>query len=112
MGRMATFGRQKHLRKKGRRMVRFGIDRLEKTGFTMNVSLSGVHIKTNSVFKPGSTVQVELDLPAGKHTLWGKVVWAKKVPSQLAHVLPCGMGVRFINPGKDFVEAYESWVKG
>lgn len=90
-------------------MVRYGVDEPLKTGFTMNVSLGGAYIKTNSVFKPGTTIQVELELPSGKHSMWARVVWAKRVPPQLAHVLPCGMGIRFVNPGAAWSEAYEAW---
>jgi hypothetical protein len=39
-------------------------------------------------------------------------VWAKRVPAELAHTLQCGMGVRFINPGGDWEETFESWRAG
>lgn len=79
-------------------MVRFGLDKLEKTGFTMNVSRSGLFLRTNSIYKPGTTIQVEIVLPDRRFSLWAKVVWGKKVPPQLAHVLECGMGIRFLEP--------------
>jgi hypothetical protein len=93
-------------------MVRYGIEAMDKAGFTMNVSLTGAHIRTNNVFNPGTTMQVELEFPAGKKTLWARVVWAKRVPPALAHVLPCGMGVRFVDPPEDWQETFERWERG
>jgi hypothetical protein len=104
--------KQAHPRKKGRLMVRYGLDEPDRTAFTMNLSLGGAYIRTNSVVKPGTQIQVEIDLPAGKHTMWARVVWAKRVPPELAHILPCGMGVRFVNPGSAWAEAFASWKKG
>jgi Tfp pilus assembly protein PilZ len=98
-----------HDRKRARVMVRFGVSGPEKTAFTMNVSLSGAFIRTNSVFRPGTTIHVELELPQQSYGHWAQVVWAKKVPPELAHSLPCGMGVRFINPGSDWQKTFEAW---
>ena len=93
-------------------MVRYGVDKADRTGFTKNLSETGVHIKTNNVFKPGSTIQVELSFPDRTFSLWARVVWAKKVPPQLAHVLECGMGVRFVEPDKDWIDFYTAWRDG
>lgn len=101
-----------HPRKRGRMMARYGLGGLDKTAFTMNVSLDGAYIKTNSVFKPGTTIQVEIGFPSGKYALWAQVIWAKRVPAELAHVLPCGMGLRFINPGADWPEVFSRWERG
>ncbi len=92
--------------------MRFGVSGPEKTGFTMNVSLSGTYIKTNTVFKPGTMIQLEFDFPGEKQSVWAQVIWARRVPPELAHVLPCGMGVRFINPGPDWERAFKVWDKG
>ncbi len=90
-------------------MVRYGVQGPERGGFTMNISLGGAFIRTNTVHKPGSTLQVEFDFPAGKIAVWAKVVWAKRVPPELAHVLPCGMGVRFVSPGPAWEAAFQAW---
>ena len=47
-------------RTKRRIRVRFGVGRLEKTAFTMNVSETGMFIHTNHVHAPGKTIQVEI----------------------------------------------------
>ncbi|MDH3627455.1 MAG: PilZ domain-containing protein [Acidobacteriota bacterium] len=88
--------------------VRYGVDALNRTGFTRNVSPTGLYIGTNSVFAPGTTLQVELKIDEQTFTMWARVVWAKKVPPQLAHVLDCGMGVCFIDPDPDWLSFFES----
>ena len=94
-------------RLKKRFMVRFGVEKAEKTAFTRNVSRSGLFLGTNHVFKPGSTIQVELTLDGRTFSMWARVMWAKKVPAQLAHVLPCGMGVRFIDPDREWLDFFD-----
>jgi Tfp pilus assembly protein PilZ len=96
-------------RAKRRLMVRYGVHALEKTAFTRDISESGVFIKTNSVFRPGSTLQVQIDFPDESFTLWGRVIWAKRVPAQLAHILDCGMGVCFIDPPADWLDFCKAW---
>jgi hypothetical protein len=101
--------KQSHPRTRGRIRVRFGLGKLDRTAFTMNMSLTGAFIRTNHVFGPGQTIQVEFCFSEHSPVLHAKIVWAKKVPPQLAHLLLCGMGVRFIDPGPDWVEAFEGW---
>jgi hypothetical protein len=90
-------------------MVKYGTDRPNRTGFTKNLSATGVAIKTNNVMKPGATIQVEMRFPDRTFTLWARVVWAKKVPSQLAHVLECGMGLCFVDPPDEWVDYFSEW---
>ena len=96
-------------RTRGRIRVRFGLEKPERTAFTMNVSLTGAFIRTNQVFPPGKTIKVEFAFSDRTLTVYAKVVWAKKVPAQMAHLLLCGMGVRFVNPGPDWIEVFEGW---
>jgi hypothetical protein len=85
-------------------MVRFGTAKADRTGFTKNLSATGLCIRTNSVYKPGTTLQVEVQGPDKTYSMWAKVVWAKKVPAQLAHVLDCGMGLALVNPDPGWLE--------
>jgi len=96
-------------RAKRRLMCRFGVDKTDRTGFTMNLSETGVFIKTNSVFKPGTTLRLELIFPERTFEMWGRVMRAKKVPPQLAHVLECGMGVYFLQPDPEWLTFFEGW---
>ena len=62
-----------------------------------------------SLFNLALPTKIELVFPEHKFALWGRVVWAKRVPPQLAHILDCGMGVCFIDPTADWLEFFETW---
>jgi Tfp pilus assembly protein PilZ len=103
---------QSHPRTLGRLRVRFGIEKPERSAFTMNVSQTGAFIHTNQVYPPGKTIKVEFNFPDRSISVHAHVVWAKRVPREMAHLLRCGMGVRFINPGPEWVELFDSWESG
>jgi hypothetical protein len=92
-----------------RLMVRFGAHGTEKTGFSRNISQTGVFLATNSVFQPGSTIQVQIHFPERTWSLWAKVAWAKKVPPNLAHILDCGMGLHFVETGPEWIAFFDEW---
>ena len=96
-------------RAKRRLMCRYGVEKPDKTGFTMNLSETGVYIKTNSVFAPGTTLRIELVFPDRNFAMWARIMRAKKVPPQLAYILDCGMGVTFIQPTSEWLEFFETW---
>jgi hypothetical protein len=99
-------------RTKRRLMVRFGLNDSSKTGFTRNLSDLGMFIQTGHIFKPGTTIQIEVVFPSGKFNIWGRVVRARKVPPQLISIMESGMGIKFIDPGSDWLEAFQSWKAG
>jgi hypothetical protein len=96
-------------RSRKRFLVRFTINGVERTGFTKNISDRGLNIHTNQVARPGTTLPVVVRVEEGTFSLWATVVWAKKVPPELAHLLECGMGVRFIDPTPEWVEFCKRW---
>ena len=98
-------------RMKRRLMVRFGTQAADRTAFTKNLSETGLFLQTNHVVAPGSTVQVQIHFPDRVFSHWARVVWAKKVPPQLAHVLECGMGVCFVDPSTEWLDFYAAWVR-
>ena len=92
--------------------VKYGVDEPIKTAFTRNLSLTGINLGTNNVFAPGTTLLVELEFPERTFSLWSRVMWAKKVPPALAHLLPCGMGLCFLEAGDEWKEFFEVWRTG
>ncbi|HZV80770.1 MAG TPA: PilZ domain-containing protein [Geobacteraceae bacterium] len=78
--------------------LRFGIGEPVKLAFTEDISSTGLFIKTASTCNPGTIVTVELELGGGiTVTLEAQVMWAKKVPPQMIHLVKkSGMGVRII----------------
>ncbi len=67
----------------------------EHTSFITDLSDRGTHIKTNSVYKPGTKIYMVIESPDSEYAAEGVVVWAKKAPVRLAHIVKCGMGVEF-----------------
>ncbi len=98
-------------RTRSRLLVRFGTSVPDKTGFSKNISESGLFIHTNQVFRPGTTLQLSVEFPDRVLTFWGRVMWAKQVPPQLAHLLDCGMGIRFLDPGPEWPTFFAAWKK-
>ena len=98
-------------RAKRRILVRYGLSTADRTAFTKNLSETGLFLQTNQVFKPGTTIQVQIQFPNETCSMWAQVVRAKVVPPQLAHVLECGMGVRFIDPTPDWKAFFLEWKK-
>jgi Tfp pilus assembly protein PilZ len=98
-------------RAKRRMMVRYGVSTTDKAAFTKNVSETGLFLQTNQVFKPGTTIQVQIQFPQNTFSMWGRVVWAKTVPPSLAHVVECGMGIRFVDPPAEWSTFFHEWAK-
>lgn len=113
VGTKTASGPRKEGRAKGRAhkrlLVRFGTHSPEKSAFTKNVSDTGLFLQTNSVCKPGTTIQVLMQFPDREFSMWARVVWAKRVPPQLAHVLECGMGICFIDPSPEWLDYFRRW---
>ncbi len=107
----STLGKRRIIRARKRVMVRYGVAAADRTAFTKNVSESGLFLQTNMILKPGTTMQVQMRFPDRTFNFWARVVWAKQVPPALAHVLDCGMGIRFVDPGPEWLEYYKSWSK-
>ncbi len=91
---MADLRETKRMRK--RLTLKFGIDMPGRVAFTEDISPEGMRIKTALVCPPGSRLKIELTLPDGSTAkLRATVMWAKKVPPNMLHLVKkCGMGVR------------------
>ena len=83
--------------------VNFGIDKIEKFGFTDDITHDGLFIRSAVVVKPGVTIKVEIKHPQGLIALIGEVRWGKKIPPNVLHKLKGGMGVQI----KSFVTGEE-----
>jgi Tfp pilus assembly protein PilZ len=69
---------------------------MPKSGFTYNVSLTGMFICTSSPLKPGSRIIVEVGKEGKKIELHGQVRHAARVDPLLQKLKPSGMGVRLL----------------
>ena len=95
---------------KKRLTVHFGIDEAVRVAFTEDLSISGMFIKTPNVVPPGSNIIISFLLDdAIKIELNARVMWAKKVPPNLFHLIKkSGMGVKFLhfNAGADAFKSF------
>ena len=90
--------KRRNRRLKRRIQVRFWKldDPVPKSGFTYNVSLTGMFICTNSPFKPKTRIVVEVGREGNKIELHGLVRHSARVDPILQKVKPSGMGVRLL----------------
>lgn len=68
------------------------------SGFSTNVSASGMFLATTQVLQPGERLRVELVDPNGGAMIEGQVVRVHRVTLALRHVDQPGAGVRFLPP--------------
>jgi hypothetical protein len=78
--------------------LRFGIEAPVRIAFTEDLSDTGMFIKTTNICPPGSRILVEFSPDeVAQVRLECRVIWAKKVPPQLIHMVKkSGMGVRIL----------------
>lgn len=97
-------------RHKKRLSIRFGIDDVSRMAFTEDVSTTGMFIKTPNIIPPNTKIKIEfLISDNSKVEVDARVMWAKKVPQNLFHLVKkCGMGVRFLrfNSGLEHFQRY------
>jgi hypothetical protein len=96
--------RSRRLRKKRRFLVEFEAAGIKHTGFTHDVSPSGLFVCSIRPPKPGTAVSLKLRLSKDKDlTLEGVAVRSFRGPAALAAVVPSGFGVRFSQaPPEDY----------
>jgi Tfp pilus assembly protein PilZ len=70
-------------------------DEVPRSGYTINISPTGVFIGTNRPLPPGSKVRLSISLEERDLSLDGTVVHAARVSPLLQRLRPSGMGVRF-----------------
>lgn len=97
------------VRHKKRLTVRFGIGETNRVAFTEDVSLTGMFIRTPNICTPNTKILIEFEVANNKVTLEARVMWAKKVPQNLFHLVKkSGMGIRFLRffSGEEHFNAY------
>ena len=85
-------------RHKKRITIRFGIGEAVRVAFTEDISVTGMFIKTPNIIPPNTKIRIEFSIPdERKVELEARVMWAKKVPQNMFHLVKkSGMGVRFL----------------
>ena len=97
-------------RHKKRLSIRFGIDVPNRVAFTEDISKTGMFIKTPNITPPNTKIIIEFTFSNDqKVEIEARVMWAKKVPQNLFHLVKkSGMGVRFLRfiSGEELFQRY------
>ena len=89
--------------------VRYSPDGIMMTGWSGNISATGVMVRAVRVFPPGTVLHLEIELAPSKFLkLRGVVRWACEGTVQLLPTGRIGMGIRFIDPPADLMKLIES----
>ena len=92
-------------RKKRRFLVEFFLNGARCTGFTYDVSPTGVFIRAVRLPQPGTSLSADLHLADGKRiVLKGKVVRAFRVPPGLSRIVPSGFSLRLSDTTEDYYQ--------
>lgn len=86
------------VRHKKRLSVNFGVEEATRVAFTEDVSMTGMFLRSLNVCPPNTKIKIEFMLDnATSVVLEARVMWAKKVPQNLFHLVKkSGMGVRIL----------------
>ena len=91
-----------------RYIVRYGLTRaLECKSFVADISDTGLYLKTNRVFKPGSRIYMTIEIHKELFECEGEVRWAKRVPPGLERIARCGMGIKFSKVPQGLIDIYK-----
>jgi hypothetical protein len=92
-------------RSKRRFLVEFDFEGAACTGFTNDVSPTGIFIRSVRLPMPGTLLTASLHLPEGKRiSVRGKVVRAHRVPAALSRLIPSGFSIRLTEPPEDYFQ--------
>ncbi len=90
-------------RKKRRFLVEFSLEGTACTGFTYDISPSGIFVRSIRLPDPGTTVTANLHLNAGRRIpIRGRVVRSHRVPAGLVRIVPSGFSIRLSDAPEDY----------
>jgi hypothetical protein len=96
-------------RKRRRYLIEWRGDDILCTGFTHDISPTGVFIRSTYIAKIGATLTMQLLLPGGgKLRLRGTVVRSHRIPQHLRGVVPSGFGVRLKEAPEEYFQLLAS----
>jgi hypothetical protein len=96
-------------RKRKRLIVDFELDGGKCSGFTVDISYTGLFIGTNQLPRLNQTLTVHLHLPEGKRVqCTGKVVRGRKMPAALAQTDANGFCLALAGYNEDYTRFFAS----
>jgi hypothetical protein len=92
-------------RRKRRFFVEWQKDDSVCTGFTQDISPTGMFVRSTHIPEPGLNVSLELQLPEGRrHRVRGTVVRCDRVPANLSRFVASGFGVRLKEAPEEYFQ--------
>ena len=92
--------RRRHTRVKMRLQVRFGPGDLTHSGYSQDISSSGLYLQAGVIYPPGTVLLLEIEYPDGAITKRGVIRWSRDLPPAFKRNLRCGMGVEFLDTAR------------
>jgi hypothetical protein len=97
--------RRNFARTKRRFLVEFNLRGALCTGFTYDISASGIFVRSVRLPDPGTYLSADLHLPEGKRcTVRGRVIRSFRVPASLARMIPSGFSIRLAESPEDYFQ--------
>jgi hypothetical protein len=92
-------------RRKRRYLVEWQNDGYVCTGFTQDISPTGIFVRSTHIPDVGQTVSIELLLPGReKLQIRGTVVRSYRVPQNLRRFIPSGFGIRLNEAPEEYFQ--------
>jgi hypothetical protein len=102
---MAERKKRAFARTKRRFLVEFSLEGANCSGFTNDVSPTGIFVRSNRLPDPGTPLAVSLHLPEGKRVvIRGKVVRSVRVPAALSRLIPSGFAIQLTDTPEDYFQ--------
>ena len=92
--------RRRHARVKTRMQVRFGPGDLAHSGYSQDISASGLYLQAGVIYSPGTILLLQIEYPDGAVTKRGAIRWSRDLPPAFKRNLRCGMGVEFLETAR------------
>lgn len=80
----------------------------EFTSFITNLSDTGLCIKTNKVYSPGTKLYLIIEAAGSAFNAEGIVVWAKSTSPSLVRHVKNGMGIKFTQVDEGLLRLYRA----
>lgn len=92
-------------RKKRRLLVEFSLDGTHHSGFTFDVSPTGIFVRSSRLPNLGTALSLNVHLPDGRHVvLRGKVVRSFRVPTALSRLIPSGFALQVSESPEEYFQ--------
>ena len=81
------------------------------TGITQDISKGGVFLATYQIYPIGTTMKLSFIIEGGSFTVDAIVRWIRSPENITGNDIQPGMGLQFLNPGTDIVNAFDKFLE-